>query len=85
MEPEEAVRQLEYAIDASLDETGQRAAAGYRPTFERVADRADGSAVYTLASKLADEVVAGDRPNPAEANATADRVLDDWAYTDGGA
>ncbi|WP_435074208.1 hypothetical protein [Halorubrum sp. HHNYT27] len=85
MEPEEAVRQLEYAIDASLDETGQRAAAGYRPTFERVADRADGSAVYTLASKLADEVVAGDRPNPSEANATADRVLDDWAYTDGGA
>jgi len=31
MHPEEAVRQLEYAIDASLDETGQRTAAGYRP------------------------------------------------------
>jgi len=42
MHPEEAVRQLEYAIDASLDETGQRTAAGYRPTFERVADHADG-------------------------------------------
>ena len=85
MEPQEAVRQLEYAIDASLDETGQRTAAGYRQTFERVADRADGSAVYALASELADEVAAGDRPNPAEANATAERVLDDWAYTDGGA
>lgn len=84
MEPEEAVRQLEYAIDASLDETGQRTAAGYRPTFERVADRADGSAVYTLAGELATEVVSGDRPTPAEANATADRVLDDWTYTDGG-
>jgi len=85
MEPQEAVRQLEYAIDASLDETGQRTAAGYRQTFERVADRADGSAVYALAGELAAEVVAGDRPTPAEANATAERVLDDWAYTDGGA
>ncbi len=85
MEPEEAVRQLEYAIDASLNETGQRTAAGYRPTFERVADRGDGTAVYTLAGALADEVAAGDRPSPAEANATAERVLDDWAYTDGGA
>ena len=84
MQPEEAVRQLEYAIDASLDETGQRTAAGYRPTFERVAERADGAAVYDLACDLTDEVVAGDRPTPAEANATAERVLDDRAYTDGG-
>ena len=84
MQPEEAVRQLEYAIDASLDETGQRTAATYRPTFERVADRADGGAVYTLACDLAGEVVAGDCPSPAEANASAERVLDDWAYTDGG-
>jgi hypothetical protein len=84
MQPQEAVRQLEYAIDASLDQTGQRAAAGYRPTFERVAERADGGAVYTLACDLTDEVVSGDCPSPAEANATADRVLDDWAYTDGG-
>ncbi|QKY17067.1 hypothetical protein [Halorubrum sp. CBA1229] len=84
MEPQEAVRQLEYAIDASLDQTGQRAAAGYRPTFERVAERADGAAVYDLACDLADEVGGGDCPTPAEANATADRVLDDWAYTDGG-
>jgi len=80
MEPQEAVRQLEYAIDASLDQTGQRAAAGYRHTFERVAERADGSAVYALASDL----VSGDCPSPAEADATADRVLDDRAYTDGG-
>jgi len=84
MEPQEAVRQLEYAIDASLDQTGQRAAAGYRHTFERVAERADGSAVYALASDLADEVVSGDCPSPAEADATADRVLDGRAYTDGG-
>jgi len=84
MEPQEAVRQLEYAIDASLDETGQRTAAGYRPTFERVAERADGAAVYDLACDLADEVVAGNRLTPAEADATAERVLDDWAYTDGG-
>jgi len=51
-----------------------------------VADHADGSAVYALAGKLADEVVGGDRPTPAgEANETAERVLDDRAYTDGGA
>ncbi len=84
MYPEEAVRQLEYAIDASLDETGQRTAAGYRPTFERVAADADGDAVYALAGELAEEVVAGDCPTPAEANATAERVLGDRAYTDGG-
>ncbi len=84
MEPQEAVRQLEYAIDASLDQTGQRAAAGYRQTFERVAERADGSAVYDLACDLADEVVSGDCPSPAEANATAERVLDERVYTDGG-
>ena len=84
MRPEEAVRQLEYAIDASLDEIGQRAAAGYRPTFERVADRADGAAVYALAGELADEVVCGDCPSPTEANEAAERVLADRAYTDGG-
>ncbi|MDZ5812345.1 hypothetical protein U4E84_13430 [Halorubrum sp. AD140] len=84
MHPEEAVRQLEYAIDASLDETGQRTAAGYRPTFERVAERADGGAVYALAGELAGAVVDGDCPSPAEANATAERVLSDRAYTDGG-
>ena len=84
MEPEEAVRQLEYAIDAALDEEGSRSAAGYRPTFERVAERADGSAVYTLASDLSASVVDGDRPSPAEANAAAERVLDNRAYTDGG-
>ncbi|PAU82842.1 hypothetical protein CK500_11965 [Halorubrum salipaludis] len=84
MEPEEAVRQLEYAIDASLDDIGQRAAAGYRPTFERVADRADGTAVYELASRLSASVVDGDRPSPAAANRQADRVLDDRAFTDGG-
>jgi len=85
MEPEEAVRQLEYAINASLDETGQRTAAGYRPTFELVAERADGKAVYQLACDLAGEVATGDCPRPAEANATAERVLGDRAYTDGGA
>lgn len=84
MEPEEAVRQLEYAIDASLDEAGQRNAAGFRPTFERVADRADGDAVYTLAGRLAGEVVEGECPSPAEANETARRLLDDRLYTDGG-
>ncbi|WP_321169316.1 hypothetical protein [Halorubrum sp. 2020YC2] len=71
-------------MDASLDEIGQRAAAGYRPTFERVAERADGSAVYDLAGELCEDVVDGSCPSPAEANAVADRVLDDWAYTDGG-
>ncbi|ELZ46598.1 hypothetical protein C463_04009 [Halorubrum californiense DSM 19288] len=84
MEPEEAVRQLEYTIDASLDEIGQRAAAGYRPTFERVAERADGAAVYDLAGELCQDVVDGSCPSPSEANAVAERVLDDWAYTDGG-
>jgi hypothetical protein len=85
MEPNEAVRQLEYAIDASIDEIGQRTAAGYRPTFERVAERADGTAVYALAGALTDKIVEGDRPTPAEANATAERVLEERMYTDGGA
>ena len=31
-----------------------------------------------------DAVVGGSCPSPAEANAVAERVLDDWAYTDGG-
>ncbi len=84
MEPNEAVRQLEDAIDASLDVDGRRSAAGYRPTFERVADHADGEAVYTLAGKLVDEVVAGEFPTPAKANAQAERVLGGRAYTDGG-
>ncbi len=84
MRPEEAVRQLEYAIDASLDEEGQRTAAGFRPTFERVADRADGEAVYTLAGRLTDAVVDGECPSPAEANVTARQLLDGRAYTDGG-
>ncbi|MBP1921408.1 hypothetical protein J2751_000397 [Halorubrum alkaliphilum] len=84
MRPEEAVRQLEYAIDASLDEEGRRSAAGFRPTFERVADRGDGEAVYALAGRLAGEVTDGACPSPAEANATARQVLDDRAYTDGG-
>lgn len=84
MRPEEAVRQIEYAIDANLEETGQRSAAGYRHTFERVAERADGRAVYELARELAAEISAGSRPDPAEANATAETVLADRAYTDGG-
>lgn len=84
MQPKEAVRQLEYVIDASLDATGQRRAAGYRPTFERVAADADGKAVYALAGELTDCVIDGDCPTPADANATADRVLRDRAYTDGG-
>ncbi|ELZ55044.1 MULTISPECIES: hypothetical protein [Halorubrum] len=84
MEPEEAVRQLEYTIDASLDDVGQRAAASYRPTFERVAERADGGAVYELARQLSATVADGERPSPAAANRRAERVLDDWAYTDGG-
>ncbi len=84
MEPEEAVRQLEYAIDASLDEAGRRSAAGFRPTFERVADRADGGAVYELACQLSTEVADGRHPLPADVDATADRVLRDRAYTDGG-
>jgi hypothetical protein len=49
-----------------------------------VAERADGSAVYDLAGELSQEVVAGSCPSPVEANAVAERVLDDWAYTDGG-
>lgn len=84
MRPEEAVRQLEYAIDASLDEEGSRSAASYKPTFERVATRADGRAVYALATELAETVADGTRPSPAEANAVADRVVDDRLYTDGG-
>jgi hypothetical protein len=49
-----------------------------------VAERADGSAVYDLAGELCQDVVDGSCPSPAEANAVAERVLDDWAYTDGG-
>jgi hypothetical protein len=84
MRPQEAVRQLENAIDASLDEEGYRTAAGYRPTFERVADKAGGRAVYALAGELTETVFCGDCPTPADANETAERVIDDRLYTDGG-
>jgi hypothetical protein len=40
--------------------------------------------VYDLAGELSQEVVSGSCPSPAEANAVAERVLNDWAYTDGG-
>jgi len=81
---ERVVRQLGYTIVASLDETGQRAAAGYRTAFGRVADRAGGNAVYEVACQLSATVADGERPSPRAANAVAERVLDDWAYTDGG-
>jgi len=86
MHPEEAVRQLEYAIDASLDETGQRTAAGYRPTFERARRRPRRRECRIRARRQTGRRGRrGDRPTPAEANETAERVLDDRAYTDGGA
>jgi len=84
MHPEEAVRQLEYAIDASLDETGQRTAAGYRPPSSASPTTPTGCRIRAR-RQTGRRGRRGDRPTPAGANRTAERVLDDRAYTDGGA
>ena len=41
MRPGEAVRQIEYVIDATTTDGGRRCAAGYRPAFERDRRRDD--------------------------------------------
>ena len=82
MHSTEAVRQLEYLINATTTDGGRRCAAGYRPVFERVEADADGTAVSDLAAELGSEVRAGTRPTPAEAERAADRVL--GVATDGG-
>lgn len=85
MRPEDAVRQLEYVIDASLDEAGSRHAPMYAGTFRRVAEAADGRAVAELADELGAVVRGGRCPRPAEAEAAAERVLGrERALTDGG-
>ena len=82
MHSTEAVRQLEYLINATTTDGGRRCAAGYRAVFERVESDAGGAAVSDLATALGSEVRAGTRPSPAEAERAADRVL--GVATDGG-
>lgn len=74
MEPEEAVQQIEYVIDASSADGGRRCAAGYRPVFDRVADHSEAT-VTELATELGAEIRAGGRPDPAAAERVADRVV----------
>lgn len=82
MRPTEAVRQLEYAIDATTTDGGRRCAVTYRRTFERVAHDGTGADVADLAAALGTEVCQGRRPSPAEANRAADEML--GVATDGG-
>lgn len=85
MRPEEAVKQLEYVIDASTDEVGNRHAPMFGQTFERVASEGTGRDVATLADELGTAVREGARPGPSEANAAAERILrGDRVLTDGG-
>ncbi|QZX99576.1 hypothetical protein [Halobaculum rubrum] len=82
MRPGEAVRQIEYVIDATTTDGGRRCAAGYRPAFERVHAAGDGDDVADLAAALGDEVRDGARPDPAAAGRVADELL--GVATDGG-
>lgn len=82
MHSSEAVRHLEYVINATTTDGGRRCAAGYRPVLERVESDADGTAVSDLAATLGSEFRAGRHPSPAEAERAADRVL--GVATDGG-
>jgi hypothetical protein len=74
MEPDEAVQQIEYVIDATTADGGRRCAAGYRPVFDRIADHSDAT-VTDLATELGSEIRAGERPNPAQAERVADRLV----------
>lgn len=84
MYPEEAVKQLRYVIDASIDEEGNRTAPMYGQTFERVAMEGTGQDVTVLADRLSQAVRAGDRPLPQEANRLAEDILSTRQLTDGG-
>lgn len=79
MHPEEAVRQIEYAVDATQEDTGSRVAATYKHTFEDVAEQGSGEDVYSLATELTSEVCDGDCHTPAEVNRVAERVLDAYS------
>ena len=82
MRPSEAVRQIEYVIDATTTDGGRRCAAGYRPAFERVHAAGSEGDVADLAAALGDEVRDGARPDPAAAGRAADELLE--VATDGG-
>ena len=84
MHPEEAVKQVRYVIDASLDEEGNRTAPMYGQTFERVATEGTGQDVTVLADRIGRACRDGNRPLPAEANMLADEVLSQRTLTDGG-
>ena len=85
MHPEEAVRQVQCVINASLDEDGNRTAPMYKPTFKRVASEGCGSDVTVLADKLCAEVRDGARPLPEDVDLLAEQILDgQQTYTDGG-
>lgn len=80
MHPEEAVRQIEHAVNATQDDAGSRVAATYRHTFEEVAEQGSEEDVYSLATELSSEVCENGCHTPAEVNQAAERILD--AYSD---
>lgn len=80
MLPQEAVRQIECAVDATQEDTGSRVAATYKKTFEDVAEQGSSRDVYSLATELSSEVCENGCHTPAEVNQAAERILD--AYSD---
>jgi len=85
MQPEDAVKQLQYVINAELDRPGAPTAAMYGPTVRRVADEGTGGDVTDLASRLCTDIQAGACPEPTAAADYATRILERrQALTDGG-
>jgi len=84
MQPEEAVKQVQYVTNASLTEDGLRVAPMYRPTFRRVATEGTGADVTRLADQLCAEIRGGNRPDVDEADGFAADILSRQTLTDGG-
>ncbi|GEM_PF-161839 len=85
MHPDEAVRQIQCVVNASLDQSGGRTAPMYRPTFRRVAAAGTGADVSTLAEKLCTDIQRGTCPAPEAAEGYAAQILRSrQAMTDGG-
>lgn len=85
MQPDDAVRQMEYVIDANLDEVGHRNAGVYEKTFERIARQGGERDLTRFVDQLGSEVCNGGRcPNPEDANRLAEEFFSKRAATDGG-
>ncbi len=85
MHPDEAVRQIQCVVNASLDQAGGRTAPMYRPTFRRVAAGGTGADVSALADHLCTEIRRGTCPAPEVAESYARQLLRTrQTLTDGG-